>query len=813
MLNRREFVSLLAAASLSLNDQASSAVSPGFVAENVDGSVNDEPLQSEGGFPQGHYTPFGYLDNPWHTWNMHQSGVFRSLPGVGFGLYFPAGPGGYFDFRHNGVYTAELAIAFRIGERVLMDANDYAPGQLSARHHSKNILAYSFKEGSVQVECSFFQVNEDALAAELTLVNQSGQKQQVEVLALHTYQLGGSQWWGGDGIAGDFSQETDCVSMRSFAAGTVFAITGDQHSEARYFSHQADDRRTWLGSEPKSGNKVSYGTDPLHAGMNFAVEIEPGAEKKLTFLMARGANLPAALKHARASLTEAAGARRQKLEEDRTFWSGAPRLAGDWPVHWKNGWVYDFETLRTMVRRPIGLYKHHWDAMQIQAPRNVLAETSIDMWALSYADPKAAKEVFLGQFLDAIEDNIPCMREDGAMNMVAADGSECGTSISWCFPFFCAASIYNRTRDREWLRQLYPRMCALLRWTLKNRVDADQYVVGKCSWETGMDTSKRFQIKQPTGGEVVEFLRLVELQAAASQAGEILAHFATVLGDKENKPEWQRLQKEYAEKTQRLWKGGWFRDFDTRAMKLVESVDRDPSQAAPAFCGIATDEQNKAILRALREMYERMQKNRESPESSADEALNWSSFVLPFVESAYAAGDRPLAAETVQAICERIYSSMDRRGLQSADAPQARLGWPGTSCEVWGAHGAFGGEVYGWGAVMPAHIIRNLIGFRETEDGNQFVLSPGFGSGFAAAGKRYALDGLLYAGKSIGISYTFSDEKQLRAELRLPAEARLVDVVDADGTPVKFARKGSLWEIAMENHGQCHMKAEGFATS
>jgi hypothetical protein len=56
-----------------------------------------------------------------------------------------------------------------------------------------------------------------------------------------------------------------------------------------------------------------------------------------------------------------------------------------------------------MVRRAIGLYKHPWDPMQIQAPRNVLAETSIDMWALTYTDPESAKAVFAGQFLPYLE--------------------------------------------------------------------------------------------------------------------------------------------------------------------------------------------------------------------------------------------------------------------------------------------------------------------------------------------------------------------------------------------------------------------------
>jgi hypothetical protein len=292
----------------------------------------------------------------------------------------------------------------------------------------------------------------------------------------------------------------------------------------------------------------------------------------------------------------------------------------------------------------------------------------------------------------------------------------------------------------------------------------------------------------------------------------VLAHFAIVLSDHENQPQWQHIQREYAETTQRLWKGDWFHDFDSRAMKLVENADRDPSQAAPAFCGIATEAQNKAMLATLHSMFERMQKNSERPESSADEALNWSSFVLPFVESAYAAGDRRLASATVEAICERVYSSMDRRSLQDPAAPHARLGWPGTSCEIWGAHGAFGGEVYGWGAVMPAHIIRTLIGFRESGQRGEFVLCPSFGPAFAAAGKRYALRDLPYSGKRIGVSYTFSDERQLTAGLTLPVEARVVKVTRANGEAAKFAGREGHWEVAMENYQQYRIEVAGLTT-
>lgn len=804
MLNRREFVSVLAAASAALKTQA-------FSADIPSPDITSVASRSAGdGFPLSDYTPFGYLDNPWHTWDMHQSGILRSLSGIGFSLYYPAGPGGYFDYHQNGVYVAELALSFRIGDRVLMDGDDFRQGQLTSPHHSKNVLQYRFEEDRVAVESRFFLVNEDVLASHVKITEQSGHAKSVGVLAMHACQLGGSQWWGRDGIAGGFELEKDTLWTRSFAAGTVFAITANIRNTGHFFSANKTDCRTWLGPAPKNGEKLAYSTQPLFGGICYELSLGPNEKKEFFVLMARGANLSAVLEHVHTSLPQSKTVMRERLAEDASFWSGAPKLTGDWPKHWQHGWVYDFETLRTMVRRPIGVYKHPWDAMQIQAPRNVLAETSIDMWALSYANPAIAKEVFLGQFLDAVEDNIPCMREDGVMNMVAADGSECGTSISWCFPFFCAESIYNRTRDLAWLRQLYPKLSALLRWTLKHRTDFGGFIVGKCSWETGMDTSKRFQIQQPTGAELVEFLRLVELQAAASQAGAILARFAKLVSDQKSIPEWRQIQQDFAEKTQQLWQGDWFHDFDTRSMKLVNGLERDPSQAAPAFCGIATDNQKKLLLPTLRKMYEDMLAQVQIPESSADNALNWSSFVLPFLESAWSSGDSQLASQTVENICERIYTSMDRRVLQTG-GNNPRLGWPGTSCEIWGGHGAFGGEVYGWGAVMPAHIIRNLIGFRETDAVDQVILNPGFSPLLAASGKEYGISRLPYARQWISIQFKFVHGHDLCAEIELPQGTSVLSVVEIDGRPQPVEKENGRWRFKARNYTRYKVKLGGFS--
>jgi hypothetical protein len=74
-----------------------------------------------------------------------------------------------------------------------------------------------------------------------------------------------------------------------------------------------------------------------------------------------------------------------KTYEDAAFWSAAPRLESDWPGHWKHGWVYGFETLRMMVRRPIGIYKHLWDPMQIQAPCAVASPLNLIIFRLGGA--------------------------------------------------------------------------------------------------------------------------------------------------------------------------------------------------------------------------------------------------------------------------------------------------------------------------------------------------------------------------------------------------------------------------------------------
>ena len=97
----------------------------GVVAPTAWRAAAAEAAISSGHFPLGNYTPYGYLDNPYHCWDLHPSGVLRSVPPLGMGWYFPAGPGGYFSYKTNSVYRAILRVGFRIGDKVLFEADDF----------------------------------------------------------------------------------------------------------------------------------------------------------------------------------------------------------------------------------------------------------------------------------------------------------------------------------------------------------------------------------------------------------------------------------------------------------------------------------------------------------------------------------------------------------------------------------------------------------------------------------------------------------------------------------------------------------------
>jgi len=782
-MNRREFVSGMAVTGAWLGARPRRAR-----AQKVAATHEAAP----GHFPGDDYTPYGYLDNPFHSWDLHRSGVIRSVEAMGFGFYYPAGPGGYFDYHDTAVYQMLLRVGAAIEGQPFLDAADFAPGRLTAPHHSHNLFTFAFEAHDVRLEASFLQVAEDTLAARVRLRSLSSTLRRVSLLAAHEYHLGAERWWGRDGLTGAIEPGGGAVTTRGFAAGDACRLASSHGGAEATVSTAEGAARAFLLGGTGASQAVSYYPAPLHAALRLPLALPPGGEEEVWFWLTRAVNLPKVRAEQRRARAASATTIAERTADDDRFWSLAPRLEGDWPAHWRRGWVYDFETLRMNVRRPLGLYRHPWDGMQIQAPRNVLAETSIDMWALSYADPATAQAVLAGQFADAVEPNVPCMRESGVMNMVAADGDACGTSIAWCYPLFCMESVARRAGDRAWRAQLYPRLAAFVRWTLAHRTDAGGYVVGKCSWETGMDASSRFLIQQPTGAELIDFIRVVELQAATAHACRWLA----ALAGEQNKPaeaaEWRALQQRYAARTQSLWNGrDWFEDFNTRDGKAIVlanpatgQLGREVGQCAPVFLGQATAGQRQAMRPLLREYRARPQY-----------FLEWPSFVLPYLESLWAADERAFAAEVVHDIAGRVYASTDRR------KPGDGLGWPGVSCEMWALKGALGGEGYGWGATLPAHILRTVAGFRETDDPAQIELSPNLPEALAVAGRKYTVRNLRFGSDRFDAGYEVLAGGQVRVSGEWAGGTRCLA---AEGATLEAS--GRQFRFSVPNHSQVFLR-------
>lgn len=739
-------------------------------------------------FPPDSYTPFGYLDNPFHYWDLNPSGVLRSLPPVGFGLYYPAGPGGYFDYHRNSIYRVFLRIGIRIHGRVLIDEADFHDAAISidASYHSKNVLAYRFSVSPLVVTAPFFLVGEDTLACNLRIVNSSAQPQKLEVIAVERLELGDSDWWGRDGIAGFYDEPDDALVLRTFAAGPVFALKSRTPSVGRIITQDDQRLRDWCQSalSPPAQPVNSYFPHPLNAALMTGIEVPANGSAEALISLSRAKDVRRAQIEVKDSPERAASAWQTKLAEDNSFWTRAPQLDGDFPEYWRRSWIYDFETLRMMVRQPKGVYRHPWDAMQIQAPRNVLAETSIDMWTLAYADSTTAQAVMLGQFLDALDPNVPCMREDGVMNMVAVDGSACGTALQWCYPFYCMESVYLRHADRQWLSQLYPCLALHLDWMLKNRTDHAGWIVAKCSWESGMDGSQRFLVEQPTGGELTEFVRVPELQAAMCHAARTMKLYAGCLGEVADIARWDSVVQTYAHKTQQLWFDGWFYDQDACSGKpIVIPGHREVTQTGPVMCGVATADQIRDMLPKLRDY-----------EHNQEFWLEWPSHVLPYAESLWVARDREFLSRLLYGIVERVYKSMDRRQVE----PASKLGWPGVSCEMWGLAGSRGGEGYGWGATLPAHIIRSLFGFREGADPAKtwFTLTPNIPEALWQQGSVFGLRNLHYRESVFDLDYRKQGARTARVTLQFQQNApRSLRVRDESGVHVGTSAHDHKWSF------------------
>ena len=559
--------------------------------------------------PEDRFTPHGYLDNPFHTRNLHPSGVIRSSEGVGVAWHYPALARGY-GFRE--VYRCAVEIA--LVDPVSGGASRIGLEDLHADVHTCNRLRFRFGALGLRVAATFHRIGEHALACRLELSNPAGGDRRVRVSALARYarHLGAAGAWGESGLV--CLEEAGTLVVQGFEDGDAFALLADRAADTIGAWAPATQgvpsgsevaERTIAALPPAEALRAPELTNGDHAVVTgrrgetvtltgiaaYDVSVPAGGHSHLDVVLARHIRRDLAARRAHDALARRHEALADARTADERFWRQAPALEGDWPDAWRRGFAVDLETLRMMVRSPIGVYAHVWDGMQVHAPRAVLAEAAIDALLLGYADPDIGKALLLGTFLDAPAPNVPCSREDGSYNMVGANGSACGTAPEWGYPVEVARQLYRLAPDQAWLAALYPALARFLRWWLAERCDAQGYLVYDNSWESGQDLSARFGPQKEGGGSTIRMVRPVDLQAAMASACGSMVYFAQELGRPDEAHTWAEEERAFRERTEALWHDGAYRDFDAR---VGFSDEWDVMQLAPLALGLAPSARARA---------------------------------------------------------------------------------------------------------------------------------------------------------------------------------------------------------------------------
>jgi len=755
-------------------------------------------MQPEHVFPADDYTPHGYLDNPYHTMRLNPSGVIRSRPAVGFGWWVRAHPGS--GYGKVFIYAAHLNIGVRLGDRVLLTPEDFEREgvTLTAPYHSKNVFAYAWALEGVRFTARFFLEHEHALAAVVEIENPDGCDLDCQVFGVMHYvrRLDVSGYWE-EGLTACYEAGNEMLVARAFSEGTLIGLTGSAPPDGYVLGRSEAAVREAIreGSlrQPAAGPAhylVATGgaerTNALAGALAFKVPLADTPTARVALRLVRS-ETEAGLSELRGTHTEALDTElTYKYADDDEFWSKAVRLGGDFPAAWRRGFVYDIETLRMNVREPVGIYKHRWDAMQVQGPRTVLAEAAIDVMLLAYSDPATAREVLLGTFADAPEPWVPCTREDGSYNMVAHTGHGCGTAPEWGAPLWVAEMLYRREPDAEWLTEIYPYLVGYMEWWREHRCDEEGFAHYLCSYESGQDMSWRFG-HQLGGGADVSHVRAVDLTAAMAYSYGVLAAFARELGKETEASTWAAHGEAFSSQTKRLWHDDWYHDYDCTAGAFADG--RDVMHLAPFFYRIAPGEHAKAVLPLVEAM-------------CTDRRPEWSTFTFMLAEAAFETGLRGPLAELSRRLVDYIYGAIDAR----TQAPAMPL--PGVQHEFWPQSRSWAAEGYGWGTFSLYLVMRTMFGFREAlEGGSGFVLAPSVPTSLMQPGGAYSIHNLKAHGCMFDLGYTIEDETTLGVTITFSDEAvpATVRVTDAGGQVVVESGSSAPVQFSVKNFGTLHV--------
>jgi|LSQX01.3.fsa_nt_gb hypothetical protein len=740
-------------------------------------------------FPQGDYTPYGYLQNPYHVARSYQDttgGNIRTPQDlVGIGWVYPT----------ERVQYQEAALGFGLtvdGQTILTRDQFLKTGYVS-RYHSAQILTYNTAFAGVEIHITHWLGDADSLVQVVELKNESD--------TVH------------DGTAYICAQNRTTPRKPGEVSLTInngkMCLEGPD--APHHYIQLAPLKQNWrlgnplfaptveeLVENPQSENELVLtpavvGALPLH------FRLQPGESISLIAALQRS-DTPITEERVQAWLNSLD----DKIAADNAFYRNFPKLRGDWPQHWIHGFLYDLETTRLCTFPAGGVFQDVWPTWMQAYPRAVLAEGTMDMMRLSYADPDMAKRAVLSLFRDTPDSNVPCVHQGGEYNMVASDGSTCGTSPAWCLPMHNIYCLYLRTLDKQWVADLYPYLTDYVEWWLEHRTDEEGWAVYKCTWEAGEDNTPRLDPDE-TGDHVISGVtRPVELQASMAQACILLAEFAQQLG-KPDQEKWQNYAADFIEKTRALWdpEENRFRDWDKRHNCFLDykSVGEDywggnpvrysSLSLIPVLMNVASPEQIAAVQQEVA-LYGRVP------------ITIWPSWTFVVAECASAVGLHEFVSHMSYGIIDRVYAENDRRSQHDYVRPT-----PGGAREYWPEDVTTfkGSDAYAWGAQTATLLIRQIVGVQDAEETADYVfnLIPALPEKFLVPGSTYGISNFLYRGKHLNINYTVGSDRKLTLELVCPKPA-CVEIRYADGTIYASSQPQAVHVVSLDNYQKYQIK-------
>ena len=372
------------------------------------------------------------------------------------------------------------------------------------------------------------------------------------------------------------------------------------------------------------------------------------------------------------------------------------------------------------------------------------------------------------------------------MNMIGADGSECGTSPIWGLPFTVIYSIYQRSGDKAWLTSMYPYMKSFVEWWLENRTDEEGWFHCNNSWESGQDGSIRFTLEGGGEGDASSFVRTVDVEATMAEAFIILSKIAPLTGNDAETEKWTAMAKDRTERMHTMYKDGWFRDVDGRnGQHFMLNTYGDVMMLLPLTTGLANKQQINEIAPRLPAF------------TKGERPLVWPPGIFFYTEAMRRTdGFAHLGAGLIVSTGNRIYERISATKTATTGRTMPHLPEkhnyriPGVSNEYWpvtlgSSHG--GAENYGWGATLPSLIIRSLFGFTERDNDYEFNIAPVIPQELALTGKQFGISGLTFKKHKFNVNCTLEKNK-LNVEIAC-LSANLV-VKDAAGKVVARSKDG-----------------------